>query len=116
MAVTFDDVRRMAMALPEATEGTSYGTPAFQVRKKTFVRLKEDGESIVLRINVFERDYLLQAEPEVFFITDHYRDYPAVLARLSAAEPERLRAQVEESWRMMATKKLVEAFDRARAS
>ena len=46
MAVTFDDVRRMALALPETTEGTSYGTPAFQVRKKTFVRLNHCRASI----------------------------------------------------------------------
>src|SRR6476661_2714468 len=93
--------------------GTSYGTPAFQVRKKTFVRLKEDGESIVLRINPFERDYLLAAEPDGFYITDHYRDYPAVLARLAALTPERLRGRIEDSWRLMAPKRLIDQLDRA---
>jgi hypothetical protein len=112
MPVSFDEVRAMAMALPEAQEGTSYGTPAFQVRKKTFVRLKEDGESIVLRINPFERGYLLEAEPDGFYITDHYRDYPAVLARLSALTPERLRPRIEDSWRLMAPKRLVDQHDR----
>jgi hypothetical protein len=112
MPVSFDEVRAMAMALPGAEEGTSYGTPAFRVRKKFFVRLKEDGESIVLRINPFERGYLLEAEPDAFYITDHYRDYPAVLARLAALTPERLRGRIEDSWRLMAPKRLVDEHDR----
>ncbi|HSU18066.1 MmcQ/YjbR family DNA-binding protein [Longimicrobium sp.] len=112
MPVSFDQVRAMAMALPEVEEGTSYGTPAFRVRKKFFVRLKEDGESIVLRINLFKRDYLIAAEPDAFYVTDHYRDYPAVLARLSALTPERLRGRIEDSWRLMAPKRLADAHDR----
>jgi hypothetical protein len=113
MAVSFDEVRTMAMALPEVHEGTSYGTPAFYVRKKFFLRLKEDGETIVLRINPFERDYLLQAEPDAFYVTDHYRDYPAVLARLPVVTPDRLRERIADAWRMMAPRKLAEAYDRA---
>lgn len=112
MPVAFDEVRRMAMALPEVEEGTWYGTPGFHVRRKFFLRLKEDGESIVLRINRFEREYLLEAEPGAFFVTDHYRDYPAVLARLAAVAPERLQPRIEDAWRMMAPKRLVDAWDR----
>lgn len=115
MPVSFAEVRAMALAMPEATEGTSYGTPAFHVRKKLFLRLKEDGESIVLRINLFERDHLLRAEPDAFFITDHYRDWPAVLARLAVLTPERLRPHVEDSWRMMAPARLAAAWDASRA-
>ncbi|HEU0053439.1 MAG TPA: MmcQ/YjbR family DNA-binding protein [Longimicrobium sp.] len=111
MGVTIDEVRRMALALPAVVEGTSYGTPAFIVRQKRFVRVKEDGETLVLRVNLFERDLLLEREPEVFHITDHYRDYPAVLLRLAAVTPERLQTALEDAWRFCAPRKLVTEYD-----
>jgi len=114
MAVGFDEVREMAMALPEVEEGTWYGTPAFKVRGKGFCRLREDGDSLVLMINLFERQHLLDAEPDAFYITDHYRDYPAVLARLSAVDHETLRERLTDSWRIKAPRKLAAAYDRDR--
>jgi hypothetical protein len=111
----FDEARRMALALPGAEEGTSYGTPAFFVRRKLFARLREDGDSLVLKCNVFERKYLLEDQPEVFHITDHYRDYPLVLVRLSAITPALLREGMEESWRIAAPKKLIAELDKRAA-
>jgi hypothetical protein len=46
--VTFDDVRKIALAWPEVEDGTSYGTAALKVRKKMLARLKEDGDSLVM--------------------------------------------------------------------
>jgi len=112
--MNFDDVRKMAAELPGAEEGTSYGTPAFKVRKALFARLREDGDSLVLKRNIFERAYLMEAHPDVFYITDHYRDYPLVLMRLSAATPGQLREGLEESWRIAAPRTLVARMDRAR--
>lgn len=109
--VTFDTVRQFALALPEAEEGTSYGTPAFKVRKKTFLRLREDGDSLVVKIDFLKRDILMNAEPETFYITDHYREYPAILVRLSKVRPEVLRDLIEQAWRLEAPKRLVEAFE-----
>lgn len=107
----FDEARRIALALPGAEEGTSYGTPAFFVRRKLFARLREDGDSLVLKCNVFERKYLMEDLPEVFYLTDHYRDYPLVLGRLSAISPALLRERIEESWRIAAPKKLIAELD-----
>lgn len=109
----WDAVRRIALALPGVEEGTSYGTPAFKVKDKLMVRLKEDGETIVLFVNLFERPFLLDAEPELFYITDHYRDWPNVLLRLRAVTEARLREAVVESWRFRAPRKLVAAYDAA---
>lgn len=111
--VTFETARRMALALPEVEEGTWFGTPAFRVRGKSFARLREDGDSLVVMVNLFERAYLMEAEPESFHITDHYRDYPAMLVRLSAVRPALLRERLEEAWRIKAPKRLVAAYDRA---
>ena len=109
--MNFDEVRRVALALPGVEEGTSYGTPAFRVRGKFFARLREDGESLVLKCNLFERQYLLDDLPDVFYITDHYRDYPSVLVRIAAAPPELLRERMEASWRIVAPRKLVAELD-----
>jgi hypothetical protein len=110
---SYEDVRRIALALPEVEESTWFGTPSFKVRKKSFSRLWEDGETLVLRCNLFERGYLLEDFPEVFYITDHYRDYPAVLVRLAAIPLDQLRERVEAAWRTQAPKKVLHAYDRA---
>ena len=80
-------------ALPGVEEGTSYGTPAWRHKSKLLARLHQDGRSIVLKVGNATRDHLLQADPETFFITDHYIGYPMVLAhldRLSAADLKKL--------------------------
>jgi hypothetical protein len=70
----------MALAWPEVEDGTSYGTPALKVRKKMLVRLKEDGDSLVMPgVPPDERDMLVERQPTVFYFTDHYKDYPIVL-------------------------------------
>ena len=104
--VTLETVRALALALPETEEGTSYGTPAFRVHKKFFARLREDGETLVVKVDLDEREVLMEAHPEVFFITDHYRGYPLMLVRLPAVEREQLRELLEEAWRRSAPKKL----------
>jgi hypothetical protein len=76
-------IRKVALALPGVEEGTSYGTAAFRFRRKLIARLHQDGESVVLKIGTETRDHLLQADPDTFFVTDHYRGYPIVLARLN---------------------------------
>jgi hypothetical protein len=109
MPVPFETVRQLALALPEAEEGTSYGTPAFKVRGKLFSRLWEDGETLVLKLSFDARELLMNADPETFYITDHYRGYPAVLVRLPRIEPDQLREVLEEAWRFNAPKRLVAA-------
>ena len=75
-------IRRVALAFPGVEEGTSYGTPAFRFKKKLIARLHQDGKSLVLKIGDATRDHLLEADPRTFFVTDHYRGYPYVLAHL----------------------------------
>ena len=110
--VTFGELRAYALTLPGVEEGTSYGTPAFRVKGKFFVRLKEDGETIVLKTDFYERDHLMESDPAAFFITDHYRDYPSVLVRLAAVRPAVLRALVLDGWRRLAPRRMVEEHER----
>lgn len=103
----FEPVRRAATGLPEVEESTSYGTPSLKVRGKFLTRLKEDGETIVLRVDFDSRDAMMRLQPDVFFITDHYRDYPAVLVRLKAVGRAQLRELLADAWRLVAPRSLV---------
>jgi hypothetical protein len=107
--MTFAAVRRLALALPQVEEGISYGTPAFRVKGKLMARLREDGETLVLKLDMGERDLLMQANPTTFFTTDHYRNYPSVLVRLAKVDASELRELLWDSWRFCAPKRLAAA-------
>jgi hypothetical protein len=103
--MTFDDVRKFALAWPEVEDGTSYGTPALKVRKKMLARMKEDGDSLVIPgVPLDERDMLVKREPKVFYFTDHYKDYPMVLARLSKAKRTAIEPLLRRQWQALASK------------
>ena len=89
--VNYDTVRKIALTLPNVKESTSYGTAALKVKGKLFVRLKEDNETIVLRMEFDQREAMMAEDPETYFITDHYREYPWVLAKMARLESESLR-------------------------
>jgi hypothetical protein len=103
MPLTFKDVRKLALALQNVEEGTSYGTPAFKVGGKLIARLKEDGESLVVGTTFEEREEMMAAEPETYYITDHYLKYPWVLVRLSQVHADALRDLLSRSWRLART-------------
>ncbi len=88
--VTYDTVRRVALTLPAVQEGTSYGTPALKVKGKLFVRLHQDLDKIVVRMPFDRREELMAGDPETYFITDHYRDYPWILVSLARVHAEAL--------------------------
>ena len=110
--MTFDDVRKIALLWPEVEDGTSYGTPALKVRKKMLARLKEDGDSLVMPgVPQDERAMLVESRPHVFYFTDHYRDYPMVLIRLSHTSRTTVEPLLRRHWRTLASMKAVKEFD-----
>ena len=114
--MTWEALVKLGRELPEVEEGTSYGTPALKVRGKMIARLKEDGESVVFMLeSVDEQEILIETQPELYYITDHYRGWPAVLARLPALRAGECRERLEEGWRLKAPKTLLKRFDEARA-
>ena len=88
--LTFETVREIARTLPEAEESTSYGTPAFKVRGVLFVRLHQDGISLVVRTDFEQRAELMAADPDTYYITDHYLNHPWILVRLSRVHRDAL--------------------------
>jgi hypothetical protein len=112
--MTFEQVRLLALALPNAEDGTSYGTRAFKVGGKLFARLHQDGESLVVKIDPAERAMRINADPATFYITDHYLNYPWILVRMSSADPDDLRDLLEGAWRQSAPRRLVSDYDKER--
>lgn len=114
--MTLDEMREIALSFPGAAEGTSYGRPSFKVNDKFFTRLRPEDESVVLMdVGFDEREMLMEAEPATFHVTAHYKDYPAVLARIATLHPGSFRVFLERRWRRIAPKKLVKEWDAAHA-
>jgi hypothetical protein len=107
MDQAFDRVHRLALAtgLPEISVSTSYGTPALKVKDKSFVRMK-DAETLVLLCPLEQKEFLMEVLPEIYFETDHYKGWPAVLIRLSAISDEELTQRLDDGWRHRAPKRL----------
>lgn len=108
---TFDDVREIAHALRGVEDGTSYGTRALKVGGKLLARLHQSMDCLVLRADLLGREILIQSAPEVFFITDHYRNSPWILVRFAAVDKRALPDLIERAWRLVAPKTLVKKYD-----
>jgi hypothetical protein len=128
---TWDDVRRIALALPETSEGTSFGNTAWTVKRKGFVwerpLRKSDLQVLgdrapvgpILGAHVDHlgiKEALLDSDPEVFFTTPHFNGYPAVLVRLEKIGLLALEQLIVDAWLAKAPKRLArEYLTRARS-
>ena len=109
---TWADVVAAGTRFPGVEEATSYGTPSLKVRGKFMCRLRTNPDALVVRvIDVADQQALILGDPDVFFITDHYKGWPGVLVRLDAVDPAQLAELVEDAWRTQAPKRLVAAHD-----
>jgi hypothetical protein len=93
--IDFDTVRKIGLALPGVEEITAYGSPALKVRGKLLAciavnRSAEPG-SLVVCVDFADRTELLAADPDVYYVTDHYVGYKSVLVRLSRVNSDVLR-------------------------
>jgi len=101
-------VRAIATKLPNVEEGTTFGFPAFKVKGKLFAWFPKKKEveagSLAVRVSILERDHRIFANPKVFYVTPHYRDYDAVLARIEHLSAAALRELLESGYEFVTTK------------
>lgn len=103
---------KIVARFPGVEESTSYGTPSVKVNGKILSRLRTEAEgALALHCDFIDREMLLQAAPDVFFLTDHYRNYPMVLIHLDKVRADALADLVERAWRMRAPPKLLKTYD-----
>src|SRR3984893_19389411 len=122
---SWDDVRRIALALPETSERTSREARQWRVRAKLFVwerplRRTEiealgeeapDGPILGARVeHVGAKEALLADDPKVFFTTPHFDGYAAILVRLERISGEDLEEVVIEAWLVRAPRRLADAY------
>ncbi|OHV34867.1 MULTISPECIES: MmcQ/YjbR family DNA-binding protein [Pseudofrankia] len=122
---SWEDVRRIALALPETVEATSHGQYAWKVKTKGFVwerplgraDLKALGGAApagpVLGAHVADlgvKAALIADNPDVYFTIPHFDGYPAVLVRLDRIEVGELAELAEEAWLARAPKRLAQQF------
>jgi hypothetical protein len=108
---TWDDVRKLALALPEAEESTTYRKPAFKVAGKIFAwESPHVRGALALNCDPGERPLMIETNPEMFFATPHYEGYPIVLVQLREADAKELAERIEESWLIAAPKKLADDY------
>ena len=111
--VDVEDVRRVALSLPEAWERASYGgQPSWRTPAAMFAWVRTDPEALVVWVDsIGEKEAMLANEPGLFFTTSHYDAHPILLVSLASVDLERMRELVIESWRNRASDDLVEAWD-----
>jgi hypothetical protein len=109
---TENDVRKIALSLPETTEKLSYGTPGFRVKDKLFLRIRSDAEGglVVFVPDLGEKEALLASDSKKFFTTPHYDGYATVLVNLKAVGVRELRELITESWRCKAPKRVLQTY------
>jgi hypothetical protein len=110
-------VCKLAAKLPGVEMSTSYGTPSIKVKGKIMARLRSEAEgALALRCDFIDREILLQADPEAFFLTDHYLNYPMILIRLDRVRRDALPDLLERAWTLVAPAKLIRERQATRGS
>jgi len=122
---SWEDVRRIALDLPETDEGTTHGNRSWRVKEKGFVWERPlrrgdlealgdaapDGPILGARVeNEMAKEALVANDPDVFFTTPHFNGYPAILIQLDNISVEDLTEVIVEAWLAKAPKRLVKEY------
>jgi hypothetical protein len=126
---TWDDVRMIALSLPETSERLSHGHASWRVRDKAFVWERPlraadiralgdgapDGPILGARApHLVAKDALLADDPDVYFTTPHFDGYPSVLVQLEKITRGDLEELIVEAWLARAPKRVAQAYVRTR--
>lgn len=105
---TFATVRKIGLSLPGVEEGTAYGGEALKLHGQLLTCMatnkQAEPNSLVVCVDFAQRDELIAAQPDVYYLKDHYVDYACVLVRLAKVHPDALRDLLLMSWQFMDSK------------
>lgn len=112
---TYESLRDLALSLklPGVVEAASWGQPCLKAHGKLWFFWSPSENAPVFKVPFEERDMLVEADPQTFFFTDHYKRHELVLARPQRLDPDWARANLIRVWRKQAPKRLLKAFDDA---
>ena|SRR5580765_5750324 len=107
-ATGFERARKLTATLPEVEVGIAWGTPALKVKGKMFACIPTnraaEPNSLVVCVDFAQRDELIAADPEAYYLKEHYEDYPAVLVRLPKIRDDALRDLLLMAWKFVASR------------
>lgn len=106
-----EDLREIALSLPEASERETWNSATFRVRDKIFVIMSGDGMGASIKATRDEQTALLAEDPETFTYPAYVGQHGWIGVDVKRIGPEHLRELVTEAWRMTAPKRVVKAFD-----
>ena len=109
--ITADELRRVALALPEAEERETWGHPTFRVRDKMFAALSDDGRLASVKATREEQAALIGAATETFGVPAYVGRHGWVSIRLATVDPSELGELMVEAWRQTAPRRLAAAYD-----
>ena len=116
----FDKVRAIARAVPGVEEGVSWGVPSLKVNGRMLAAMaihpSAEPGSMVVRVNIEQRDAMIAEQPETYYITEHYVNYPSVLVRLAMIHSDALRDLLMEAARSASERSRVRATRRKTAA
>lgn len=110
--MTFEDIKQMALGLPGVEEHRVFGGSTLKVGKRFLACIaKIDPDTAVIKVpDRGEREYLLAAKPDIYYLTDHYASFECLLVRMPVADPEEVRQLIEMAWLTYAPKQRVASF------
>ena len=107
--ITFETVREMGLALPGVEAGTTYGSPALKVGGRMFACLAShrsaEPDTLVVFVHLDQREELLREEPSIYYLTEHYVNYPLVLVRLRRVHRDALKDLLLGAWTIVSSKR-----------
>ena len=102
----------LELKLPNVIEATSWGNPCLKAHGKLWAWWSPSEDAPVFKMPREEREFLIEADPETFFVTDHYRSHNLVLVHPASLDPEWAKAHLVRSWRELAPKRVLQDWEK----
>ena len=107
--ITFATVREAALRLPDVEESILHGAPSLKVSGRLLacpaLHKSAEPNSLMVKMDLEDRNRLLETQPNIYYVTDHYVNHPAVLVRLEELDRKSLTVLLETAWRFVTSKK-----------
>jgi hypothetical protein len=108
--MSVEDVRTIALSMPEAEEMEHWGKPSFRIRNKIYAVVQEDNVSLVVRSSGEDRMIYTSMDPQVYSIPKSFSNLNNMIVNLNLVHPEELHGLIIKAWSSIAPKKLVKEY------
>lgn len=111
MAITVDEVRQLALSLPETEEKEHWGKPSFRVRGKVYAVIQEDYRSVVVKTTQDERLAKMTMEPDIYSLPDSFQNLNYMKVRIDRMPQDAFRAVLLRAWQLVVPKRVAASYD-----